>query len=68
MAGLSYWTAFWAAWAAAGLIAEAIALYRGRDGETLTWHLRALLRRRWLWLAGLALSIWAVGHVFFGLE
>lgn len=62
------WAAFWALWIVAGLGLETWALWRGEEDATLTAFLRRLVRRRWLWAAGMGLSLWAIGHVFFGLD
>ena len=47
---------------------EALALWDKGRRDTLTEHLRPLLRRYpILWLGGLGLAVWVIGHLWFGL-
>ena len=59
------------AWIVLGLGAaavEALALRDPDSGDTLTEHLRYVLRRRVVWYGGMGLAIWAILHLFFGMS
>jgi len=58
----------WIAIGAALVALEALALWDKGRRDTLTEHLRPLLGRHpIIWLGGLALAGWAIGHLWFGL-
>lgn len=56
----------WAIWAAAGTALELWGLLTKRRGDTLTENVRWLVSHKWLWWSLLGLSVWTVGHFFFG--
>ena len=56
----------WYVWAAVGCALEALALKDTEKGDTLTEQVRAILKRPFLWWAGVGLSVWAFRHLFLG--
>ena len=63
-----FYTGAWITLVVLFLIVEVLAWQDSGRGDTLTEHIRWLVRHRVIWFAGIGAAIWAFLHLFFGMD